>query len=167
MNSKGPSLVDLDTAELAADPQPPTRLRRRSVIGAAGLAGIAGLTAAIANSSPASAAPDRPTDADLTGLEAALRLELAASDLYAAAAGELSGIDGDFAKIVCDNHRAYAQAIGGTIGVSAQGRDDDLYDSLVDAFTTSDAQAFANAARGLRRRFAGRHRIHVATSARQ
>ena len=141
--------MDPDTAELAADPQPPTRLRRRSVLGAAGLAGIAGLTAAIASPSPAAATPNRPTDADLAGLQAALRLELTASDLFAAAAGQLSGSEADFANVVSENHEAYAQAIAGAIGASAQGRDDDLYDSLADQFTTSDAQSFAAVARGL------------------
>ena len=141
--------MDLETADLAADPQPPSRLHRRSVLGAAGLAGIVGLTAAIASSSTASAAPDRPTDADLASLEAALRLELAASDLYEAAAAELRDTEADFAKIVSTNHRAYAQAISATTGVAAQGRDDDLYDSFADTLITSDAQAFANAARRL------------------
>jgi len=149
MNSKGPSLVDLDTAETAADPRPPTRLQRRSVIGVAGFAGLAGLTAAIAGSSSASASPKRPTDADRAGLEAALRLELTASALYDLAVDALAGDDADFANVVSENHEAYAQAIAGTIGVSAQGIDDDLYDSLASLFATSDAQGFARAARDL------------------
>ena len=141
--------MDLDTAELAADPQPPTRLHRRSVIGAAGMAGIAGLTAALVTSSPAAAAPNLPTEADIVGLRAALVLELTASDLYEAAAAALGDSEAEFAAVVSENHKAYAQAIAGAIGASAQGRDEDLYNSLASAFTTSDAQAFAAAARGL------------------
>lgn len=149
MNSKGPSLVDLDTAELAADPQPAPRLHRRSVIGAAGIAGIAGLAAALVNSSSASATPDRPTDADIVGLQAAMQLELAASDLYELAAAQLDGSEADFAMVVSENHEAYAQAIAGLVGLSAQGRNNDVYDSLASLFATSDAQGFARAARGL------------------
>lgn len=139
--------MDLDTAELAADPQPPARLHRRTVIGAAGLAGIAGLATLV--SSPAGAAPGRPTDADRVGLEAAILLELTASALYETAADQLSGADAAFAEVISENHQAYAHAIAGVIGVSASGRDDSLFDALAGSFATSSASDFASAARDL------------------
>jgi hypothetical protein len=141
MNSKGQSLVDFEPAEPAST--------RRSLLGAAGVASLIGASVAVLGGQSAVAAPDRPSDADRAELTEALRLELAATDLYRLAAAELSGDAEIVAMVMADQHRAYAEAISGMIGLSSPGPNEDVVDQLTDAFTTSDAQAFGNAARSL------------------
>lgn len=141
MNPKGHTSVDLETAEPASS--------RRSLIGAAGAAGLVGAAAALIGTSRVSAAPNVPTDADVVGLTAAGRLELAARDLYESAAEQLSGVDAELASVVSKNHGAYAQSIAGTTGTSANERDEVVFNALQSLFATSDAQAFARAARDL------------------
>lgn len=140
MNSKGPSLVDLDTTERASS--------RRSLLGLGGIV-AAGTAVALASSTSAAAAPDQPTDADRAALDAALRLELAARDLYRLAAGELDGNVAQLASVVAENHGAYAQAISGAIGTPANERNDDVFNAQRSLFATSDGQAFGAAARTL------------------
>lgn len=141
MTRKDTPLVDPTTAESAST--------RRSLIGAVGAAGVVGAAAALIGSSSASGAPNRPTDADRAGLAAAMQLELAARDLFRDAARALDGRASDTAAVVAENHEAYAQAIAGTIGRSANTRNDGVYSALAAAFGTSDDQAFAAAARDL------------------
>jgi hypothetical protein len=141
MNSKGQSLVDFEPAEPAST--------RRSLLGAAGVASLIGASVAVLSGQSAAAAPDRPSDADRAELTEALRLELAATDLYRLAAAELSGDAETVALVMADQHRAYAEAISGMIGLSSPGPNEDVVDQLTDAFTTSDSQAFGNAARSL------------------
>ena len=140
MNSKGPSLVDLHTNERASS--------RRSLLGLGGIV-AAGTVVALASSTTAAAAPDKPTNADRVALEAALRLELAARDLYRQAAGELDGDVAQLASVVGENHGAYAQAISGAIGISANERNEDVFNAQRSLFAVSDAQAFGAAARTL------------------
>jgi rubrerythrin len=140
MNSKGPSLVDLDTTERASS--------RRSLLGLGGIV-AAGTALAIASSTTAAAAPDKPTNADRVALNAALRLELAARDLYQQAAAELDGDVAQLASVVAKNHGAYAQAISGAIGISANERNDDVFNAQRSLFAGSDAQVFGAAARTL------------------
>jgi hypothetical protein len=142
MNSKGQSLVDFEPAEPAST--------RRSLLGAVGLAGLLGTAAVAIGSTPAAAAPGRPTDSDRDSLAAALSLELAAVELYRLAAGELPEDIAAFAAVMADQHRAYADSIAGAIGVSSAGAANaDVVDQLSAAFTTSDPQAFGSAGRSL------------------
>ena len=140
MNSKGPSLVDLDTTERASS--------RRSLLGLGGIV-AAGTAVAIASSTTAAAAPDKPTDADRVALTAALRLELAARDLYQQAAAELDGDAAQLASVVAKNHESYAQSISGAIGTSANQRNDDVFNAQRSLFAGTDPQAFGAAARTL------------------
>ena len=138
MNSKGPSHVDPDLAERATS--------RRGWLGAAGAAGLLGAVAVLLSDGPAAAAPDAP---DLTLLAAAQELEVTASDLYQLAidAG-IDDPDGVIATIAA-NHRAYAEAIAGLTGISANTRNDEVFDSLQAGFDTTDVAAFSATARDL------------------
>ena len=140
MNSKGPSHVDLHPTERASS--------RRSLLGLGGLV-AAGTAVALASSASAAAAPGKPTDADRAALEAALRLELTARDLYQQAAAELDGDAAQLARVVGANHGAYAQAISGAIGISANERNEDVFNAQRSLFAVSDAQAFGAAALAL------------------
>lgn len=123
---------------------------RRSLIGAAGAAGLVGAAAAFLGGAPAAAAaPDTPTSGDTSALGAALALELTARDLYREAAGSLSGDAAVLAGVVAENHQAYASSISGATGLSADQRNDDIFDALQAAFAVSDDQDFARAARDL------------------
>lgn len=141
MNPKGPSLVDLDTVESAST--------RRSLIGAAGAAGVVGAAAALLGASRAVATPNKPTEADLAGLVAAIQLELAARDLYRLAATRLDGDEAELATVVADNHEAYSESISGATGVSITDLEPTDLGDLRGAFDTADGQAFAAAARTL------------------
>jgi rubrerythrin len=138
MNPKGHSPVDLDSAEPATS--------RRGLLGAVGAAGLAG-AAALLVARPVSAAPYVPTAGDRDLLDQAMRLEMTARDLYESALE--AGIDGDIAdtvRAIAANHRAYAQAISGATGLSANARNDDVFDELEASFAVSDVTAFAEAA---------------------
>jgi hypothetical protein len=137
MNSKGPSHVDLDLAEPASS--------RRGLLGAAGAAGLLGGVAVLLSDGPAGAAPNVPTEEDTALLGAAQALELSATDLYQLALD--AGIDDPSGAIdvMARNHRAYAEAIAGATGISANARNDEVYDSLADQFDTTDLGQFAAA----------------------
>ena len=142
MNSKGQSLVDFEPAEPAST--------RRSLLGTAGLAGLIGTAAAVLSSTPAAAAPDRPTDTDRDSLTAALSLELAAVELYELAAGALPEDAAAIAAVMAEQHEAYADSIAGAIGVSSSEiASASVAADLASTFTTSDLQAFGAAARTL------------------
>lgn len=140
--------MDLELAESAADAAVP----RRNLIGMAGAAGLAGAAAALLAGRTVVAAPEqpnRPSTADVALLEAALGLELAARDLYraqleASPSGDLAVAVG----VMAENHEAYAQAIAGAAGLSAQtvGRNDEVFDANVAAF---EGSGFAEAAHTL------------------
>lgn len=96
------------------------------------LLGIGAVGAALAVSRTASAAPT-PDDRDLAGF--AIGAELAASELYA-------GRDGDLWRVLSESHGAYAELLAGITAVSADHRNDELYDSLSGGFD-SDIEATA------------------------
>jgi len=78
-----------------------------------------------------------------------MQLELSARDLYRHRLD--SADDGDLGPVIsvmAENHEAYAQAIAGHIGVSADTRNDDVYEALEAAFGGS-ADEFLSAARSL------------------
>ena len=144
MTPKGHPLVDLDTAEPATSSSVTSR---RGLLGALGAAGLAS-AAALAISRPVAAAvPVSPTAGDKELLEAAMRLELTARDLYEE--GLRSGIVGEVAELVTvmsDNHEAYADAIAGAAGFSANGRNDEVFDELQVQFAISNVEDFTRAA---------------------
>lgn len=151
MISKGPSSVDRLTAEApdsapaAAQSAADAVATRRRLLGAAGLASAA----AALVSQTASASTNLPTEGDTALLTAAMQLELTARDLYRRRL-DSPGV-GDLAPVVsvmAENHKAYAQAIAGHIGVSADTRNDDVYMSLEAAFGGDDDE-FLAAARSL------------------
>jgi hypothetical protein len=135
MNPKGRSSVDLEPAESATS--------RRSLIRTAGTAGVVGAAVALA-SRPAVAAPAPvpPNDVDTALLQQAMILELTASDLYqvALSAGVSSGITELF-EVIAANHTAYAQSIAGVAGLSASGRNDEVFDSLSEQFADDSVLA--------------------------
>ena len=137
MNPKGPSHVDPDLAEPASS--------RRGLLGAAGVAGLLGAAVVLLSDGPAGAAPNAPTENDTALLSAAQAVELSAADLYQLALD--AGIDDPTGVIgvMARNHRAYAETIAGATGVSADARNDDVYDSLESEFDTTDIGQFAEA----------------------
>ncbi len=113
---------------------------RRSLIRAAGAAGIAGAAALLA-SRPVSAtpAPEPPGPADVALLEQAMLLELTARDLYLSALASDVGDLGDLVTVLAENHESYAQSIAGVAGLSAQGRNDAVFEALQPGFTADFA----------------------------
>lgn len=143
MNPKGPPLVDLPTAA------PPSR---RSLLG---LAGAAGVLAAAAAGRSVVASPNVPSAADAEVLARGMAAELAVSDLYQLAVSA-GASDPTFATIAA-NHLAYGEAIAATIGRSATGRDEAIYDQFEADFDSSDAAAVAAAARQLEEALVATH----------
>lgn len=141
MTPKGHSPVDLDSAVPATS--------RRGLIGALGAAGIAGI-GALSIARPAAAAPNSPTEGDRALLFEAMRLELTAEALYREAidAG-LSGVAGELAVVFAENHVSYADKIAGAAGLSADSRNEDVFEQFQSAFATTDADAFAEVAASL------------------
>lgn len=101
------------------------------------VAGLAGAVAAIAGVSKVSAAENDFTAAELDILRFAQRLELTARDLYDAAMA--AGATGAIWEAMSEQHEAYAQSIAGLTGLSADSRNDEVFDALVGAFSSSDA----------------------------
>jgi hypothetical protein len=149
MTPKGPSPVDLDPAAPAST--------RRGLIGAVGAAGLAG-AAALSIARPASAAPTSPTKGDKELLRQAMQLELTAEALYREAidAG-VSDVAGELAAVFAENHVAYAAEIAGAAGLSANTRNEEIFEQLRSAFATSDAEAFAQVAARLENTAAATH----------
>jgi rubrerythrin len=140
--------VDLETAEPATD----TSLSRRSLVSRVGAVGVAGLAAALVIDRSAfvtAAGPDErpgvPTESDKVLLFQLMALELAAKELYQAA---LEGRSDDLAIVIeamVDNHQAYAQAMSGATGLSADRTNEDVVADNLDAFTGTDDELFAAA----------------------
>lgn len=112
-------------ADNAAIDQVVNRSTRRALLGL----GVGGAALAISRSVSAA-----PSGADVAAF--AISAELAASDLYAAA-------EGDLWEVLSESHRAFAERIAGLSGVSANRRNEELYDSLVDSFSSGDPSATA------------------------
>ncbi|MCB0967678.1 MAG: hypothetical protein KDB37_12655 [Ilumatobacter sp.] len=102
------------------------RSTRRAVLGL----GAFGAAMAVARTASA-AAEEAPSIAEF-----AMTAELTAQELYLLADGELW-------TLLASHHGAYAQRIAGLAGLSAQGRNDAIYDALSDAFSGSDPSAAA------------------------
>jgi hypothetical protein len=101
------------------------------------IAGLAGAVVAIAGASRVTAAENDFTDAELDILRFAQRLELTARDLYDAAMS--AGATGAIWEAMSEQHEAYAQSIAGLTGLSADSRNDEVFDALVGAFSSSGA----------------------------
>ena len=130
--------MDPDLAERATS--------RRGLLGVAGAAGLLSVAAVLLSDGPAAAAPDDSADGDLELLAAAQALELTARDLYQLAID--AGIDDPSGAIaaVAANHRAYAEAIAGDTGASADNRNEEVFESLQNRFDTTDLAEFSAAA---------------------
>lgn len=141
--------MDLESAAQATS--------RRGLLGALGAAGIAS-AAALTIAQPASAAPSSPTASDEDLLRQAMQLELTAGALYREAldAG-LSDVAAALAAVFADNHVAYASEIAGAAGLSANTRNEEVFDELRSAFATDNADAFAEAALALENTAAATH----------
>lgn len=81
-----------------------------------------------------------------------MRVELSTRDLYDTALE--AGASPEVAGSMSRQHRAYADAISGAVGVSARSRNDAFYDRFRPAFATSDTVALAGAASELEARLA-------------
>ena len=91
------------------------------MIGTVGAAGAAIAVGALVASRPAAAGPFTPSDGDRDRLNVMMRFELTARDLYLASVDTgLDDVAAAFAATLADNHGAYAQAIAGIAGLSAE-----------------------------------------------
>ena len=138
--------MDLENAEPAPD-----TMVRRSLFARAGAAGLAGLAAALIVDRAALAAaderPNLPTPADEAVLAQVIAFENAASELYLARLS--AGVPDELESVVstmAENHQAYAQAIAGKTGLSAQDLNAPaIFDQFEADFTGSEADFFAAA----------------------
>jgi len=138
-----------------ADTDSSTRrsLPRRSLLGTGVVgAGVLGAAVALGLGRPAAATPGTITAADRELATFAISLELTARDLYDAAVE--AGASGTAWPILRQQHAAYAERLAGVIGASANARNDDVYDELVDGFAGDTP---ANAAFGLENTAAATH----------
>jgi phage I-like protein len=109
-------------AETTDTDQVASRTTRRAVLGL----GAFGVAMAAARTASAAAGTD-PSEL----AEFAMSAELTARDLYQLA-------DGDLWSLMASHHSAYAERIAGIAGLSARGRNDAIFDSLSDAFSSGD-----------------------------
>lgn len=117
----------------AADCAPPDRSTRRALLGA----GAVGAALALAGSRPAAAQPSSGlSDSDSALVGAAIGIELAARDLYDEAIA--AGAADELWWVLREQHEAYAQRLSGIAGISADTRDDAVFDARQGAFQTSD-----------------------------
>lgn len=128
--SKGRPLV----IDPAADCAPPDRSTRRALLGA----GAVGAALALAGSRPAAAqSSGGGLSADDSALvSAAVGVELAARDLYDEAIA--AGADDQLWHVLREQHESYGQRLAGIAGISANARDDAVFDTLQASFQTSD-----------------------------
>ncbi|MEO6653238.1 MAG: ferritin-like domain-containing protein [Ilumatobacteraceae bacterium] len=106
------------------------RTTRRALFGAGVVSALA-----LVGSRPAGASSGL-SDADLATAAFAISLELSARDLYDAAIA--AGADARVWMVMREQHEAYASRLSGITGISAQGRNAAVYDSLEAEFATSD-----------------------------
>ena len=127
-------MTDSAVADHAASDRP----HRRALLGA----GVIGAALALAGSRPASAdSTSGLSDSDLANIGFAIGLELAASHLYQAAID--AGATGEVWSVIRDQHDSAAQLLAGISGISADQRNDAVFDALVEGFrTTTSAAAF-------------------------
>ena len=146
MTAKGPSPVDLDPAVPSTS--------RRGLFGAAGAAGLLGAAAVLlsegsATAAPATTAPSAATPTDMALLGQAQQLELTARDLYQVALDAGVADPDEAISVIRSNHRAYAEAIAGVTGLSAQLRNEEVFASLESRFDSTDTVEVAEAGREL------------------
>ncbi|MDJ0767875.1 MAG: ferritin-like domain-containing protein [Ilumatobacter sp.] len=115
-----------------ADDAAPERSSRRALLGA----GVIGAAMALARSGTAAASTSGLSDDDLAQVGFAISLELTARDLYDAAIA--GGADDPLWGVMREQHEAYAQRLAGISGISADTRNDAVYDALEGAFTAGD-----------------------------
>ena len=130
----------------AAEPTIEVSSRRRLLgIGAAGAA-LAVLADQVLGGRGASASvpPQQTTAADAELLRFAQGIELSIRDLYDAAIE--AGAPSDVLEIMSEQHEAYAQAIAGITGSSANARNEEVFSSLEASFAVSDLAEVAQAA---------------------
>lgn len=104
---------------------------RRALLGA----GVIGAALAAAGSRPAAATAGLSTS-DRANAAFAIGLELTARDLYETAIA--AGAEGPVWPTMRDQHSAYAERLAGISGVSADSRNDAVFDSLSGAFDSDD-----------------------------
>lgn len=131
--SKGPQLV---TNSAVADHAATERPTRRALISA----GVLGAALALAGSRPAAATSGYSAD-DQLGAGFAIGLELTARDLYDTAIA--AGADDEIWALMREQHESYAQRLAGITGISADQRNDAVFDALAEAFDTGDPSAAA------------------------
>jgi hypothetical protein len=124
------------TDSALADHAATERTTRRALIGA----GAIGAALALAGARPAAATVGLSDD-DLALAGFAIALELTARDLYDTAIA--AGAAGPVWSTMREQHEAYAVRLSGITGISADNRDQQTYDLLQDAFTTSSPAAAA------------------------
>ena len=100
-------------------------------------AGLSGAVLALAPAGRANAAENEFTGAELDILRFAQQLEMSARDLYDAAIA--AGATGAVWEAMSEQHEAYAQSIAGLTGMSADSRNDEVYDALAPTFGSSAA----------------------------
>ncbi len=150
MNPKGHTPVDLVTADPASS--------RRSLIGAVGAAGAVIAAGALVAPRPAAAETFTASDADRDRLNVLMRFELTARDLYLASVDTgLDDVAAEFAATLATNHTAYAQAIAGYAGLSAELRSSALFDQFEADFTSGDDTSWATAGHELETTFVATH----------
>jgi len=147
VNPKGSPLVADSDSETHVG-EPPSETGRRSLlraglgIGALGvLFGAGGASTALATPPPGD--PEDPSE-QLAVMGAMLAAELATRDLYQAALE--AGADALVAEAMALQHRAYADAISGATGLSANRPSGALFDEWSARLVTSDTAAMASAA---------------------
>jgi rubrerythrin len=122
-----------DAEDAPTDDAPAVAGSRRSLIGA-GAVGAGVLGAAIAFGGQRVSATTAPISEDDVALVSyAIGLELAVRDLYQAAID--SGVEGTAWPLLRQQHASYAERLAGQVAVSADTRNDDVYEANVDAFT--------------------------------
>ena len=89
--------------------------------------------------------PKHPTEDDITLLQFAESMELAARDLYQSAID--AGAEEESLTAIRDNHQAYASILKGLLGTrGALSRSDEVYDRFEAGFATSDVSELSRAA---------------------
>lgn len=138
MISKGPSPV---THTDPGDDTTVARSSRRSLLGAGIGAGVLGVAFAAATGQTIGAVGTATDEGEL--LARAMQLELTARDLYDEAIA--AGASAELPSILREQHEAYAQAIAGATGRSANARNQEVFDALRASFATADDAAVATA----------------------
>lgn len=117
------------TDPAVADHAAPDRPHRRALLGA----GVVGAALAFARSERAAASSTGLSDDDLAAAAFAISLELSARDLYDAAIA--AGATGQVWDVMREQHASYAQLLAGITGISADTRNDAVYEALEPRFT--------------------------------